>query len=121
MLPERDQVVLSVPPRLLNGSAARRMVAAAHPRALRRTGVGGTAWVAALILHDGRMAATRLTASSGHLTLDSAAVGVARKLEFAPPYVGAEPTCGWFEFPIRFPAPGRDSSAPAQPPERRSP
>lgn len=117
LLPERDPVVFSVPPRLLNSSAARRLVAAAHPRSLRRAGVGGTAWVAVLILEDGRMAAARLTGSSGHATLDSAAVGVARNLKFAPPYVGAAPTCGWFEFSIRFPAPARDSAASAQPPE----
>jgi protein TonB len=55
-----------------------------YPRSARRAGLQGTTTLTITIGTTGRVTSVRITKSSGHTTLDNAAVSAARSWKFKP-------------------------------------
>lgn len=76
-----------------------------YPRDAWREGVGGETLLRIHIAADGAVDSVRVERSSGHRSLDSAAVAGARKLRYRPARHGGEPVDVWAVLPIRYPLP----------------
>ena len=89
-------VVAATPPRLL------RKVRPQYPETARSSGWEGTVALTLSVDTQGRVARVRVQQSSGHETLDSAAVAAARSYEFSPALSSGQPIPWTFEHRIVF-------------------
>jgi TonB family protein len=90
------------PPVIQNRAEISERLEAEYPPLLRDAGIGGTARVWLFIGRDGSTRDVRLDGSSGHASLDEAALRVALKVRFAPARNGENPVDAWIAFPITF-------------------
>jgi len=74
----------TVSPSILNKSEVVRAMEKAYPPLLRDAGTGGTVIVYFFVGADGTVQRTRIFRSSGHPTLDAAALSVAKTYQFSP-------------------------------------
>lgn len=73
-----------------------------YPYQARRRGFEGTVVIEALISVSGRVADLRLAASSGHRSLDKAAIKAVRKWRFTPGSQGGVMKEMWVRVPVSF-------------------
>lgn len=92
----------TLPPAIKSREQALRVIGSEYPEAERSAGVGGTALVWILVSETGSVARAELAATSGHASLDSAAVRSVLQFRFTPPYEGKQPTCHWMRAPVVF-------------------
>lgn len=92
----------TVKPELKNPADVQRALEREYPPLLRDSGVGGTATVWFFIDENGRVLDTQLNQSSGHASLDEAALEVADIMEFTPALNREQRVKVWVQFPIRF-------------------
>lgn len=76
-----------------------------YPRDAWKAGVGGETLLKIHIAADGGVDSVRVHATSGHPSLDSAAVEGARRLRYRPARHGGEPVGVWATLPVRYPMP----------------
>jgi TonB family protein len=89
-------------PRVLNAEEVRRVMMQAYPSELRDEGIGGTVEVYFFIDEDGHVQDSRINSSSGHPTLDDAALAVAGVYRFSPARNRDVRRPVWVTFPITF-------------------
>jgi TonB family protein len=111
---------MTVRPVLRNVEAVTRALQDRYPPLLRDAGIGGTTHVWFFITRDGSVGRTQMSRSSGYAALDSAALSVARLMEFTPARDRDEVVPVWVEIPIVFSPPLQPSRA-EPPPARPSP
>ena len=73
-----------------------------YPRVARIRGYEGTVIVMALVGEDGLVNEVRLEESSGHITLDGAALKTVLRWTFEPAVRGTEKVEMWVRIPLRF-------------------
>lgn len=73
------------------------------PAGAWQEGVGGTTVLKLLISREGIVDSAMVLQSSGHPSLDSAALSQASALEFDPAAQGGEPVQVWGRLPVIFP------------------
>lgn len=73
-----------------------------YPRVARRRGYEGTVFVRVLVGMDGLVDEVRLDESSGHETLDGAALQTVQRWAFEPAVRGTEKVEMWVRIPLRF-------------------
>ena len=73
-----------VPPRLRNPDEVRRTLQRNYPPILRDAGIGGTVNVHIWLDENGEIVRSRIGQSSGHPSLDEAALRVVEIMRFAP-------------------------------------
>ena len=76
-----------------------------YPPDAWRKRVGGETLLYIHITTEGTVDSAMVLETSGHPSLDSAALAGARELRFRPAQLGAEPVDTWGKLPIRFPMP----------------
>ena len=92
----------TVAPSLKNRSDVQRALQREYPPLLRDAGIGGTANIWFFIDENGRVLDTRVQQSSGHKSLDDAALNVASIMEFSPALNRDKRVQVWVAFPITF-------------------
>lgn len=92
----------TVAPSILNVPELTRLLIAEYPPLLKDTGVGGSIQVWFLIDEDGRVADTRIAKTSGHSSLNQAALRVAEHFRFSPALQREQKITVWVQFPINF-------------------
>jgi len=100
-----DQPVFTpfeVAPKLLNGREVEQKLSLEYPPLLRDAGIGGRVMVLFFIDEEGRVQDTRLDQSSGHTSMDEAAMNVADIMEFAPAQNRDKNVPVWISLPITF-------------------
>ena len=80
----------------------RRCPPAPHPVALRERGIEGVVHLRVRVGSDGLPAEVNVSAGSGWLLMDQAALNQVRGCRFLPARRGSEPVESWVEFPVRF-------------------
>lgn len=75
-------------------------------------GVGGTTMLRLLISRRGTVDSVVVIGSSGHPSLDSAALVNARRLRYRPAAQGGTPVEVWGRLPVVFPVPEHDADSP---------
>ena len=75
-------------------------------------GVGGTTILRLLISRDGTVDSALVVHSSGHPSLDSAALANARRLRYEPAAQGGSPVEVWGRLPVVFPVPAEGEEPP---------
>lgn len=90
------------PPAIQNRAEISESLEAEYPPLLRDAGIGGTARVWIFVGRDGSTREVRLDSTSGHRSLDEAALRVAEEVRFAPARNGDDPVDVWIAFPITF-------------------
>lgn len=83
-----------------------------YPRDAWRAGVGGETVLKIHIAADGTVDSVSVHATSGHPSLDSAAVVGARKLRYRPALHGDEAVGVWAKLPVRYPMPAGATATP---------
>ncbi len=73
-----------------------------YPLAARRQGLEGTALLSVHVREDGWCTEVRLKQSSGHASLDNAALTTVQRWRFVPARRGNTPVDSWVDQPIRF-------------------
>lgn len=91
-----------VKPELRNRAAVSAALRRFYPPLLRDAGVGGTVNVWFFIDEEGRVQNTRIQQSSGHKSLDDAALRVAELMEFSPALNRERRVKVWVALPITF-------------------
>lgn len=81
------------------------------PPAAWEEGVGGTTVLRLLISRRGTVDSALVVESSGHPSLDSAALANARQLRYRPAAQGGEPVQVWGRLPVIFPIPEQEADA----------
>lgn len=76
-----------------------------------KEGVGGTTVLRLLISRRGTVDSALVVESSGHPSLDSAALANARRLRYRPAAQGGEPVEVWGRLPVIFPIPEQEADA----------
>ncbi|HEU5210806.1 MAG TPA: M56 family metallopeptidase [Longimicrobiales bacterium] len=89
-------------PELRNRNDVARALERNYPPLLREAGIGGEALVWFFIDRSGAVTRTAINRSTGYPALDSAALNVARTMEFTPAMNRDEPTPVWVAIPIVF-------------------
>ncbi len=74
-------------------------------------GVGGTTVLRLLISRRGTVDSALVVESSGHPSLDSAALANARRLRYRPAAQGGEPVQVWGRLPVIFPIPEQETDS----------
>ena len=92
----------TVAPRILNGGQVVTAMRREYPALLRDAGIGGTVQVHFLIDEEGQVQATRILETSGHGSLDAAALAVAEVFRFSPALNRDQRVAVWVVFPIVF-------------------
>lgn len=92
----------TIQPELENPREVQTALEEAYPPLLRDAGIGGTAVVWFFIDASGQVQETRIAQSSGHETLDEAALHVAESMDFSPAMNRDERVPVWVQFPITF-------------------
>jgi TonB family protein len=102
-------------PALLHRQEAEALIASFYPRLLQDSGVGGTIdlliWVDSLGVPD----LIQFRNSSGHQSLDRAAMRAARELRFRPAQRDGTPVGTWVEFAVHFVPPAREGGGEGPP------
>ena len=80
-----------------------------YPRDAWESGVGGETVLRLRIDAAGDVDSVAVAESSGHRSLDSAAVAGALELRYKPARQGERPVPVWATLPVRFPMPQRNS------------
>lgn len=75
-------------------------------------GIGGTTVLRLLISREGMVDSALVVESSGHPSLDSAALANARRLRYEPAAQGGSPVEVWGRLPVVFPVPAEGEAAP---------
>lgn len=75
-------------------------------------GVGGTTMLRLLISRRGTVDSVVVIGSSGHPSLDSAALANARRLRYTPAAQGGTPVQVWGRLPVVFPVPEQEADTP---------
>lgn len=75
-------------------------------------GVGGTTTLRLLISRRGTVDSVVVIGSSGHPSLDSAALANARRLRYKPAAQGGTPVQVWGRLPVIFPVPEQEADTP---------
>jgi periplasmic protein TonB len=73
-----------------------------YPLIARRRRLEGEVLLSVKVLRDGQPGDVRVKQSSGHDTLDEAALSTVRRWHFVPAQRGTTPVDSWVEVPIRF-------------------
>ena len=89
-------------PEILRPDEVRRALQREYPSVLRNAGIGGVVQVWVLVGTGGEAMDARVDASSGHDSMDQAALRVARTIEFSPAMNRDERVAVWVSIPIRF-------------------
>lgn len=76
-----------------------------YPADAWEEGVGGTTVLRLLISRRGTVDSALVVQSSGHPSLDSAALANARRLRYQPAAQGGDPVQVWGRLPVVFPVP----------------
>lgn len=76
-----------------------------YPRDAWRAGVGGETLLKIHIAADGVVDSVRVKETSGHASLDSAAIAGARRLRYRPARHAGEAIGVWATLPVRYPMP----------------
>lgn len=80
------------------------------PRSAWEDGISGTTVLKIMIDADGTVDSALVLESSGHESLDSAAVANSSKLLYRPAEQGGEPVPIWGRLPVIYPPPGEADS-----------
>ena len=92
----------TVRPELRNASEVQRALMREYPSMLRDAGIGGTVLVHFFIDEQGRVQRTLINTSSGHTSLDDAAIRVANVFQFSPALNRDTRVPVWISLPITF-------------------
>ncbi len=96
---------VAVPPALLNVEEVQTAMGVRYPPPLSASGIGGTVTLYLLIDVDGIVQDCWIQTSSGHESLDDAAVSLSDVPRFSPARnQEGEAVSGWFSFPVVFQA-----------------
>jgi len=93
---------LTVYPTLQKSNEVSAMLMREYPAQLRDAGIGGAPQVWIHIDRAGVVDDARISETSGHQALDTAALRVARAMRFSPGENQGEAVAAWVEIPIRF-------------------
>jgi protein TonB len=93
---------MTVRPELLNTDEVQRALVRSYPPLLRDAGIGGTPIVWFFIDDSGKVIKTQLSKSSGHASLDEAAIKVANIMRFSPALNRDAKVAVWVEIPIVY-------------------
>ena len=93
---------MTVAPALTNVAEVQRALIRSYPAILRDAGIGGKPVVWFLIDESGKVIKTQLSKSSGHASLDEAAMKVAEVMKFTPAMNIDRKVTVWVELPIVF-------------------
>jgi protein TonB len=93
---------MTVAPALTNVAEVQRALVRSYPAILRDAGIGGKPVVWFLIDETGKVIKTQLSKSSGHASLDEAAMKVAEVMKFTPAMNIDRKVTVWVELPIEF-------------------
>jgi TonB family protein len=105
----------AVAPQLRNRADVARSLERTYPPLLREAGVGGTVEVQVLVDETGAVIGAEVARSAGNEALDSAAVRVARGMEFSPALNRGAPVPVSIRLPIVFGARGVSEPLPLRP------
>jgi protein TonB len=83
-----------------------------YPPDAWKEGVGGTTVLRLLISRRGTVDSVVVVESSGHPSLDSAALSNARRLRYKPAAQGGTPVEVWGRLPVVFPVPEQEADTP---------
>jgi periplasmic protein TonB len=89
-------------PEIRNRQEVERALEREYPRTLKDAGIGGVVLVHFFVDEDGRVQNKLISASSGHIQLDEAAMKVAETMIFNPAMNRDERVAVWVSIPIRF-------------------
>lgn len=78
-----------------------------YPPSAWREGIGGETRLRIHISRSGAVDSAYVVRSSGHPSLDSAALAGARELRYRPARQGGEEVAVWAVLPVRYPMPAR--------------
>jgi len=92
----------TVAPSILNRNAVVRAMEREYPPLLRDAGIGGTVLIYFFIDEEGRVQDRRVNESSGHQSLDDAALAVSEIYRFTPAMNRDKKVPVWVSFPITF-------------------
>lgn len=92
----------TVPPRLLNPEEVERALLRAYPTVLRDAGIGGSPVLFIRIDQRGAIEEVRVGESSGHESLDRAALQVADRMRFSPAQNRDQVVAVWLRLPVTF-------------------
>lgn len=95
-------IALDVFPYIRNRDELRRALEHEYPPLLRDAGIGGTTKVWFYVDETGKVVKTRVHASSGHKSLDDAALRVADLYEFAPALRRDRAIAVWVSLDVTF-------------------
>ena len=91
-----------VPPALQNAKEVQEAMKRRYPARLKNDWIGGTAEVSLFICDRGTVRAAVLAKSSGHPSLDEAALAVVSSMAFEPAENQGQPVGVWVRYPITF-------------------
>ncbi len=89
-------------PEIQNVREVQQALVREYPSILKDAGIGGTVRVWFFIDQSGRVQDTRVNQSSGHQSLDEAALAVANIFRFSPAFNRDQRVAVWVQFPITF-------------------
>jgi len=92
----------TVAPSILNRNDVIRAMEREYPPLLRDAGIGGTVLIYFFIDEEGRVQDTQINTSSGHQSLDDAALAVSEIYRFTPAMNRDKKVPVWVSFPITF-------------------
>jgi len=92
----------TVAPSILNRNDVVRAMEREYPPLLRDAGIGGTVLIYFFIDEEGRVQDRRVNESSGHQSLDDAALAVSEIYRFTPAMNRDKKVPVWVSFPITF-------------------
>jgi protein TonB len=92
----------TVAPQILNREELIDAMLETYPPLLRDAGIGGVVRVFFFIDENGMVQTTRLDQSSGHETLDQAAIELASRYQFSPALNRDMQVPVWVSFPIVY-------------------
>ena len=92
----------TVAPSIMNRDAVVRAMEREYPPLLRDAGIGGTVLIYFFIDEEGRVQDRRVNESSGHQSLDDAALAVSEIYRFTPAMNRDKKVPVWVSFPITF-------------------
>ena len=92
----------TVAPSIMNRNEVVRAMEREYPPLLRDAGIGGTVLIYFFIDEEGRVQDRRVNESSGHQSLDDAALAVSEIYRFTPAMNRDKKVPVWVSFPITF-------------------
>ncbi len=93
---------MTVRPEILNRNEVSAALMRLYPPILRDAGIGGSVTVWFFISEDGMVLDRRVSATSGHIPLDEAALEVADVFRFSPALNREQIVQVWIQLPITF-------------------